>query len=221
MAWTEDLDIAAVYAILAITLWIFVARREASVRKLCYFPVVQCRPIQTLQVKATPKAFGLNWKWAFFTDAGEPAEKSEFSFLGDLQPLFHYDDSDFPVAMQLKYGTRSITFELCVPRDPGTSCRVEGLQGCYWPEALQVTDWLEGLFGVSLRLCRIELEDCALIQLACNSNWDTEKQRAHIILDTEELGDTVEIDSVRLRRKRGGYEVEAAGCVQQVSSCWA
>jgi hypothetical protein len=221
MAWGEELMTVVVYVTLAVTIWIFVHKRQVTVRKLCYFPVVQCKPIRAFALKVTANAFGLNWQWGLFTEAGELAKQSEFPFLADLQPVFHYNLSDFPTAMELRFGTRSLIFDLTTPSGPGNSCEVEGLKGRYWPEAQRVTEWLENLFGVQLTLGKVELDGSPVVRLACDSSWDGEKQRANILLDCEELTDTIQIDSVRLKRRAGGYEVETAGCVQQISTCWA
>lgn len=216
----EEMQGLAVYAILALAIWSFVGKRQISVRKLCYFPIVQCRPIQTFRLQVTPKAFGLNWQWAVFTETGTLADLSEFPFLADIQSLFHYNYSDFPTAMELRFGTRGLTFELSTPTGPGTTCGREGLKGRYWAESQQVTEWLDSLFGVELTLGRVEWEESPLVHIACISSWDTEKQRANLILDSEDLSDSVQVDSVQLRRKAGGYKAETAGCVQQISTCW-
>lgn len=220
MVGVEELQGLAVYAILALTIWSFVGKRQVTVRKLCYFPVIQCRPIQTLRLEVTPKAFGLHWQWALFTETGALAKQSEFPFLSELQPLFYYSYSHFPAAMELRFGTRSLTFELSTPTGPGNLCDVEGLKGRYWAENQQVREWLGNLFGVELILGRVEWEKSPLVHIACLSSWDSEKQRANLILDSEDVSDSVQVDTVRLRRQGQGYEVETAGCVQQISTCW-
>lgn len=172
-------------------------------------------------MKITEKAFGLNWQWGLFTEAGELAKLADFPFLSDLQPVFYYSFSDFPTAMELRFGTRSLIFDISTPTGLGNPCEVEGLKGRYWPESQEVTEWLESLFSVQLTMGKVELYESPVVHLACNSSWDGDKQRANILLDCEELTDTIQIGSMRLNRKAGGYEVETAGSVQQISTNWA
>ena len=214
----EEAPVIVVFLMVSVALFRFNWNgRPPTVTSLAYFPVLQCRPIRVLEAKVTAEFFENDRCWAIFTEDNTVAELSLFPFLADIQPLFHYEYSASPSALELRYSSRSFILPLSTPpSDSPLPFSLSGLSALYIPESPQVSHWLYTLFRVPLILGRIvrskevcEATEPVMVSTASHLQCEGDCalwQRANIVVEhcdyeAEQLWREVVLGSVVLRRR--------------------